>query len=228
MPSALKPILSDSPSAATPRMTRQPQDLVALRPATERLGDHLDVAERRLCRIELSVLMLGALLGARLAHRHGPGRDAAHHHALEHGLAADWGVAHRTERSYVLGLRSGGEGRLTHTGCFGGSRPRHGRVLALSPCCLESGPSLQAPSSNDQALGWTSLHERVVRLVRLLDPAARIRHRPHGRGAGRAVISSVVDVPALSSATLPAAGAPPSMRAPSRCRSLPRCRRSQR
>ncbi len=68
---------------------RQAQQAVALGPRDERLRDHLDLAARAL----LGVGPAGReLLLRRLAHRHRPGRDAAHHHALEHGLAADRGV----------------------------------------------------------------------------------------------------------------------------------------
>ena len=68
---------------------REPQQPVALRPGDERLGDHLDLALRPLLRVGAA---RGELLRRRLAHRHRPGGDAAHHHALEHGLAADRGV----------------------------------------------------------------------------------------------------------------------------------------
>ena len=58
---------------------RQPQEAVALEPGDER--ERLDV--------DLPVL---------LAHGHRPGGHAAHHHALEHCLAADWSVPNRPER----------------------------------------------------------------------------------------------------------------------------------
>ena len=72
--SALKPIFSDSPRATTPRITGSAPEAVALRPGDERLGLDLDLA-----------------LG--VADRDRPDRDAAHHHALEHRLAADRRVA---------------------------------------------------------------------------------------------------------------------------------------
>ena len=53
---------------------RQPPEPVALRPGLDRFGLDLDLA-----------------LGT--AHRDGPDRDAAHHHALQHRLAADRRVA---------------------------------------------------------------------------------------------------------------------------------------
>ncbi len=74
---------------------RQAQQPVALGPRDERLGDHLDLAVRAL----LGVGLAGReLLRRGLAHRHRPGGDAAHHHALEHGLAADRGVLGRLPR----------------------------------------------------------------------------------------------------------------------------------
>ena len=86
MPSALKPIFSDSASATTPRMIGQRKRAVALGPGDERERDDLDLAERGLLGVEA---VLAELLGQRLADRDGPRRDAAHHHALEHRLAAD-------------------------------------------------------------------------------------------------------------------------------------------
>ena len=85
MPSALKPIFSDSASATTPRMTAAAAR-GALRPRDERERRDLDLAERGLLGVEP---VLAELLGRGLADRDGPGRDAAHHHALEHRLAAD-------------------------------------------------------------------------------------------------------------------------------------------
>src|SRR3954469_20943171 len=64
---------------------------MALDDRDERLGDHLDLAERGLGRLEL--VAVAELLGRRLADGDGPGRDAAHHHSLEDRLAADRGVA---------------------------------------------------------------------------------------------------------------------------------------
>ena len=52
------------------------------------------------------------LLGQRLADRDRPGRDAAHHHALEHGLAADGRVALRPE---LAGLSPGASLSTTST-----------------------------------------------------------------------------------------------------------------
>ena len=72
--SARKPIFSDSARATTPRTHRQPQHPVPLRPGDDRLGGDLDLA-------------LGRADGG------GPGRDAAHHHALEDRLTADRRVA---------------------------------------------------------------------------------------------------------------------------------------
>src|SRR6185503_4858976 len=55
-------------------------------PGHERLGDHVDLALRALLRVGAA---REKLLGGRLAHRHSPGGDAAHHHSLEDSLAAD-------------------------------------------------------------------------------------------------------------------------------------------
>ncbi len=56
----------------------------------EREARDLDLAERGLLG---RALALGELLGGRLAHGDRPVGDAAHHHALEHRLAADRRVA---------------------------------------------------------------------------------------------------------------------------------------
>ena len=86
MPSALKPIFSDSASATTPRMTGQRSTRWRFVHETSGNDSTLDLAERRLARGEP---VRTDLLGQRLADGDGPRRDAAHHHALEHGLAAD-------------------------------------------------------------------------------------------------------------------------------------------
>src|SRR5581483_10052213 len=70
---------------------RGAQHAVAPHPRDERLRDDLDLAERRLVRLELAAA--GDLLRRGLANGDGPRRDAAHHHALEHRLAADGRVA---------------------------------------------------------------------------------------------------------------------------------------
>ena len=101
MPSALKPIFSDSPSATTPRMIGSRSSGGAC-PRDERLGDDLDLALGAAPRAELAGL---ELLRRGLAHRHRPGGDAAHHHALEHRLAADRRVrAARSSRPSAFDL----------------------------------------------------------------------------------------------------------------------------
>ena len=107
MPSARKPILSDSRERDHAAHDREPQEPVALRPGDERLGDHLDLALRALLRVGAA---LGELLGGRLAHRHGPRGDAAHHHALEHGLAADRRVLGGLAVPFGRGAVHGGGG----------------------------------------------------------------------------------------------------------------------
>jgi hypothetical protein len=66
---------------------RQAQPGVAAQRRDERKALDADLAERRL--VGLHPAPAGELLGGRLAHGDGPRRDAAHHHALEHRLAAD-------------------------------------------------------------------------------------------------------------------------------------------
>src|SRR5205823_11823954 len=64
---------------------------VAPEPRDERLGNDLDRAARGLGRVEAPVV--ADLIGEGLPHRDRPGRDAAHHHALEYRLSADGRVA---------------------------------------------------------------------------------------------------------------------------------------
>ena len=71
--SALKPIDIDWPSATTPRITGQRSARLRADPGDDGVGLDGDLAV--------------------LAGGHRPGGDAAHHHALEDGLAADGGVA---------------------------------------------------------------------------------------------------------------------------------------
>ena len=70
---------------------RQPQQAVAAQRRVQREGADLDLAERGL--LAASGRRSTQLLGRRLAHRHRPVGDAAHHHALEHRLTADGRVA---------------------------------------------------------------------------------------------------------------------------------------
>jgi hypothetical protein len=86
----------------------QAQQPVPLEHRRQREGPDLDVPERSLQRVEAA---LAHLLGQRLAHGDRPRRDAAHHDALEHRLAAHGGVALRLERR-----RRPGVGHLGHVG----------------------------------------------------------------------------------------------------------------
>ena len=86
MPSARKPILSDSASATTPRTTGSRSS--RWRFVQETSGSEITSISPFAPSFE-SRPPVGELLGRRLADRHGPRGDAAHHHALEHGLAAD-------------------------------------------------------------------------------------------------------------------------------------------
>ena len=88
--SARKPIASEPPSATTPRMIGRRSNAVAAHRRVERVGRDRDLAERRLLGRALSGR---ELLGGRLAHGDRPVGDAAHHHALEHRLAAERRVA---------------------------------------------------------------------------------------------------------------------------------------
>src|SRR5665213_2201264 len=63
----------------------------------EREGLHGDRTDRDLALAALE------LIGRGSAHRYRPGADAAHHHALEHGLTADRRIA--PPRSHALALR---------------------------------------------------------------------------------------------------------------------------
>ena len=113
MPSALKPIFSDSRQRHHAANDGQAQHAVALRPRHERLGGHLDLALGSLLGVRAAV---GQLLGRGLAHGHGPRGHAAHHHALEDGLAADRGVAGRLPRRARRGgaVRRRRSAHLTH------------------------------------------------------------------------------------------------------------------
>ena len=70
---------------------RPAQPAMALEDRDEREALDLDLAERGLAGLELTAAL--ELLGQRHADGDGPRRDAAHHHALEHGLPADGQVA---------------------------------------------------------------------------------------------------------------------------------------
>ena len=110
MPSALKPILSDSAERDDAADERQ-RAAARWRFVQETSGNglDLDLAVRGLARVGLVAVARGDLLGGRLADRDGPGRDAAHHHALEHRLAADGRVTRNR-----AGLRFRGRRRLAH------------------------------------------------------------------------------------------------------------------
>ena len=85
MPSALKPMTSDSTSATTPRTIGRRSSAVLLEDRRERERGDLDLAVGPALGVDA---VLGDLLGQRLAHGDRPGRHATHHHALEHGLTA--------------------------------------------------------------------------------------------------------------------------------------------
>ncbi len=89
---------------------RPAQPAVALEHRDQREALHDDLAARGLA--ELQVPAAGDLLGRRRTDGDGPRRDAAHHHALEHGLAADRGVPAGYEGTFrqPLSLRSGCQG----------------------------------------------------------------------------------------------------------------------
>ena len=86
MPSALKPIFSDSASATTPRMIGQRK--ARWRFVHETSGNETTSISPSAASLGVQAV-LPDLLGQRLADRDGPRRDAAHHHALEHRLPAD-------------------------------------------------------------------------------------------------------------------------------------------
>ena len=70
---------------------RQAQQTVAVCPRDQRLGGDLDLTR---CATEPGApIGIDQVLGAGLSNRDRPGRDAPHHHALEHRLATDGGVA---------------------------------------------------------------------------------------------------------------------------------------
>src|SRR3954447_12191396 len=81
---------------------RQAQRAVALQHRGQRKRLDLDVAAGGLLGVEPLALHL---LGQRLADGDGPGRDAAHHHALEDGLAAHGSVALGPELAGLLAGR---------------------------------------------------------------------------------------------------------------------------
>ncbi len=98
---ARKPIFIDSARATTPRMIGTRQRRLRFAQGTSGFGLDFDLA-------------LGCADGD------GPGRDAAHHHSLEHRLAADRRVAFGDERAVghaqrvpsVAAFGGGGLGRL--------------------------------------------------------------------------------------------------------------------
>ena len=117
---------------------RQPRPAVLLGVGDERERDHLDLALRALLRIELAGL---ELLGGGLAHRHRPGGDAAHHHALEHGLTPDRQVAGRLE------LAVGGAHTVNRNeGSYCTGQGTRARVVALVALGDHVGRGRPAPS----------------------------------------------------------------------------------
>ena len=104
MPSALKPMTSDSTSATTPRTIGRRSRRCFLR--TDVSGNEVTSISPWAPRSG-SMPVLGDLLGQRLAHGHRPRRDATHHHALEHGLTPDGGVALGDECPVGQALRGG-------------------------------------------------------------------------------------------------------------------------
>ena len=104
MPSALKPMTSDSTSATTPRTIGRRSSAVLLEDRGERERGDLDLAVGPALGVDA---VLGDLLGQRLAHGHRPRRHATHHHALEHGLTPDGGVALGDECPVGQALRGG-------------------------------------------------------------------------------------------------------------------------
>ena len=101
--------LDERDDAADDRPAQRP---VALRPRDERLGADLDLA-------------------VGLADRDRPGRDAAHHHALEHRLAADRrvpgadgqavGHSHRVDRGPLRSVDAQGRVRVSDRRAPGGA-----------------------------------------------------------------------------------------------------------
>jgi hypothetical protein len=82
---------------------RQAQQAVALEHRGQRKRLDLDVAVSAALGVDGA--LVGELLGQRLAHGDRPGRDAAHHDAFEHGLAAHGGVALGDQPPVGEGLR---------------------------------------------------------------------------------------------------------------------------
>ena len=126
-----------------PAHDRQAQHAVAPQRGVEREARHLDLAERRLLR---RMLALGQLLGARLAHGDGPVGDTAHHHALEHRLAADRRVALGAELAVASTRRRLRSRRLADAASTASSpdrRPASGRGHRATGRTV-SGPSAAA------------------------------------------------------------------------------------
>ena len=133
---------------------REAQPAMALQRGDERLGHHLDLAERRLGRLEPVALL--QLLRRRLAHRDGPGRDAAHHHSLENGLPADGSVARCLE----------GRG-IAHASMLSAARPA---ALRISPAprygCTAGQRALRTLSSS--VVSWIASGRSTTTLIRRL------------------------------------------------------------
>jgi hypothetical protein len=88
---------------------RQAQDAVLLEQRGQRVADDLDRAERDLLGLQPA---LAQLLGRGLAHGDRPGRDAAHHDALEDGLAAHGGIALGYQRIAERPVTDGDSGAI--------------------------------------------------------------------------------------------------------------------
>ena len=205
MLSALKPILSDSTSATTPRTTGRRAQRCSLAKDVSGEGHDVDLALGALLGVELPGLQL---LGRGQAHGHRPGGHAAHHHSLEHGLTADGKVAGRLE------LAVGGAHILHRSRALPVFRAIAGRRLCGS--CRRSLPSRTLSAGSTMALTETvqqrPVHEHPARLARRQRADRRGVHRVavhperdrRGRG-GRAAAVHHVDRVAHRGARAPAA-----------------------
>ena len=168
-----------------PAHNRQAQGAVTLQRRAQRVGLHLDLAAEGIAawdalvpfgdRVPWGALVPFGLLGDGLAHGDGPVADAAHHHALEHRLAAERSVALRLQLARGLGAGRRGSRRPLNR-----SRRVHGLLAGSALRCVQAAlgdASLEALDAS------TGVHELLAPGVEGVAVRAHLDAQLVARGA---------------------------------------------